>query len=100
MKFKKAKYVVILIFYSALSFGATECPGNIERMYIGDREAVWIFLDKGGSAKLLKDNPNQKNIYSAALAAYMAGKSVTIRYSSKNADCSASNSDVVGIFLE
>ncbi len=100
MKLKKAKYVAILLFYSASSFGITECPGNIERMYIGDREAVWLFLDTGGAAKLLRENVNQKNIYSAALAAYMAGKPVIVRYSSDNADCSASNSDVRGLWLK
>ncbi len=100
MKLMSSIYMALIVFYSSSSFGITECTGNIQKMYIGDTEAIWLFLDTGGAAKLLKENVNQKNIYSAALSAYMAGKQVTVRYSSDNADCSASNSDVRGLWLK
>ncbi|HWW24738.1 MAG TPA: hypothetical protein VNZ85_02455 [Caulobacter sp.] len=85
---------------SALAY--SECPGKVQRIWIGDSGSVWIFLQGGPAAALSPSDPNREGALAAAMSAQATGRTVTLRFSADNVSCSAqvSRFDFVGMYLE
>lgn len=85
---------------SALAY--SECPGKVQRIWIGDGGSVWIFLQGGPAAALSANDPNREGALAAAMSAQATGRTVTLRFSADNVSCSAqvTRFDFVGMYLE
>jgi len=93
--------ICVLMILTSEVFAATECRKTTNKIYVGDDAALWLVFSGGGSAYINETDKNFKNIYSLVLAAHMAQKSITVRYSADNVQCSSeSRNDIRGVWLE
>ena len=85
---------------SSQAFAYTECTVNITRIFSGDDGAIWVIYQEGGYFNIYKDDPNQKNSFTLATAALMAGNQIIVRFKSDNVPCAVGKSgDFAGLWL-
>lgn len=90
-----------LLFVSVNALAITECPSQkIDRIYVGEDGQLWMIFEGDSSAYITKDDPDFENLYALVLAAHMANKPVSVRYSTSDSQCNLHNrNDVQGIWL-
>ena len=92
---------LVLLFFLICSnaYAVTDCKTKIDSLYVGDGGDVYIIFEGEGGARILSTNPDQKNAYSLALAAFMAGKEVKVRYHTSGQSCSTYVEGFKGIYI-
>lgn len=83
---------VTLFFILFLSFNSyadsfTECVVHIQKLYVGDDGNLYVFYVGGGSVVIPPSSADQKNALSVALAAFLAGREIVVRYKTAGASC-------------
>jgi hypothetical protein len=90
------------------TFAYSECTSKIAKIWNGDDGNNWLFFENGLNAMLIASDADTKGITTAATAALLAGKSVTIRFGADGVPCNTSGNfygangargDVWGLFL-
>jgi hypothetical protein len=81
------------------AFAYSECVAKVSRVYLENGGYVWFNLAGGGAVEILATNPNKDSYYSTLLTALTTQSTVTVRLYKDNANCSAINSDIWGIWL-
>lgn len=87
--------------FCSSAFAYTECSGKITSIYAGDG-IVWINSDGGPAGYINQSSPDFKTIYAAALTAYNADKSVSLRFAADGVACvqgQPARGDFIGIVV-
>jgi hypothetical protein len=77
----------------------TECESQVDEIFVGDGSTLYVFLKNHGTAVIVQANVNWQTYMAMATSALVAGRSVRIRYTADNADCTTWNSDIEGFWL-
>jgi len=97
---KKMILATVFLLGSAGAIAYTECTLNLTRIYAGDNGYVWLYYDNAGSAYVMPNDPDIKNILALATTALIGSKSIIVRYDANAVACSTlGRGDVAGIYL-
>lgn len=67
---------------------------------VGTNGYVWLYYDNAGSAYVVPNDPDTKNILALATTALLGGKSIIVRYDANAVACNAlGRNDIAGIYL-
>jgi hypothetical protein len=91
---------LLLFSFISICHASTECTGKVTRIWTGDDNNNWLFLDTGVAAMIFASDADAKNILASATAALIAGKTVTIRFNADSVPCiNVARNDVLGMYL-
>lgn len=92
--------LIILVMFSIPSLSYKECGMKTQKIFVGDDGYMWMMFVNGGVANMSKDDIDFDKTYSLLPAAQMAGKEVTIRFSSDSAVCNqGTRSDIRSVWV-
>jgi hypothetical protein len=81
------------------AYAYTECTLSISRIFSGDGGNIWVLCSNGGAAVILSNDPDKQATLGLAMTALVTSRTVTARYTTTGASCSATNMDVEGFWL-
>jgi len=81
------------------AYAYTECTLSVSRIFSGDGGNIWILFTNGGAAVALSNDPDKQATLGMAMMALATSRTVTARYTTTGASCSATNMDLEGFWL-
>jgi hypothetical protein len=97
---RKLIVLLSLTLFSFSSHAFKECLEEINSVYVGDGGYLWVSFIDGGLANMSSTDVDFKNTLTLLLSAKMAGRQVTMRYTSDSATCSDTRSDIRGVWIK
>jgi hypothetical protein len=77
----------------------TECTSSVSQIFSGDEGNVWVVFTNGGAVAIPPTDLDQGKTMSMAMAALVAGRTVTARYAANGVACNTTRFDLTGFWL-
>ena len=97
---KKIFLLISILLFSISSHAYKECLEEVSSIYVGDNGSLWVLFVDGGAANMPSSDVDFKNTLTLLLSAKMAGRQVSMRYTSDSATCSDTRSDIRGVWIK